>query len=156
MKVILLQNVPSLGKAGDVKNVADGHARNFLIPRGLAKPASTGEVKQIEQHKRSAINRSLRELHGDQALAARLSEIKLTFKAHAGEGTKLYGSITSADIAEQLSKQLGQEFDRRKIQLDVPLRQLGVHQVPIRLRADVTAEVTVIIEREGESPSQTE
>lgn len=150
MRVILLQDVPNLGRAGDVKNVADGHARNYLIPRGWVRPATEGEMKQLEQHKRSAAKNAVRQMETDQTLAARLAQITLTFKARAGEGTKLYGSITSADIAEQLSEVLGKEFDRRKIQLDPPLRQVGTHQVPIRLRTDMIPEITVIIEREDE------
>jgi large subunit ribosomal protein L9 len=153
MDVILLHDVPNVGKVGEVKAVADGYARNYLLPRGLAKPATSGEVKQMEQYKRMAIKRAALETENARALAEHLSQMKVTFQARAGEGTKLYGSITSHDIAEKLSEALGKEFDRRKIQLESPLRQLGSHQVPIRLQADIVPEVTVVIEREDE-PSE--
>ena len=148
MDVLLIQDVPGLGNVGDVKAVADGYGRNYLIPRGLAKLATAGELEQIEQHKRTAAKRAMREIAGAQALSERLSQMTLTFKARAGEGTKLYGSITSGDIAEQLSQELGRDFDRRKIHLDESLRQLGTHQVAIRLTADLVPKVTVIIERQ--------
>jgi large subunit ribosomal protein L9 len=150
MKVLLLQDVPNLGKVGDVKTTADGYARNYLIPRGLAKPATSGEIKQMEQYKRMAAKRAAFELENAKALAEQFSKMTLTFKARAGEGTKLYGSITSQDIADQLSEILGKAFDRRKIHLESPLRQLGTHQVPIRLQADIVPEITVVIEREDE------
>ena len=150
MKVILLQDVPNLGQVGDIKTTADGYARNYLLPRGLAKPATSGEIKQMDQYKRTAVKRAALDLENAQALAEQFSKTTLTFKARAGEGTKLYGSITNQDIAEKLSEVLGKEFDRRKIHLDLPLRQLGTHQVPIRLQANIIPEVTVVIEREDE------
>ncbi len=151
MKVILIQDVPSLGQVGDIKTVADGYARNYLLPHHLARPATEGQVKQLNQYRRMAAKQAVRELEGAKALAAQLSQMTVVFQARAGEGTKLYGSITSHDIAEQLSEQLGQEFDRRKIHLDAPLRQLGTHQVSIRLKPGIVPQVTVVIEREQES-----
>jgi large subunit ribosomal protein L9 len=142
--------VPGLGKVGDVKKVADGYGRNYLIRRGLAKLATVGERKQVAQHKRTAAKQALRELADAQAMADRLSGMTLTFKARAGEGTKLYGSITSGDIAERISEILERDFDRRKIHLDESLRQLGPHQVPIRFTSEISAEITVVIEREEE------
>jgi large subunit ribosomal protein L9 len=156
VEVILLQRVDGLGEAGDVETVAPGYARNYLIPRGLAKPATRGELKQVEQHKRRAAKQARREMADAEAMAERLSEMTLTFTARAGEGTKLYGSITSANIADKISEELGREFDRRKLYLEESLRQLGTHQVPVRLMADVETEVTVVIEREGEEPEETE
>jgi len=154
VRIILLQDVPELGQAGDVKTVSDGYARNYLIPRGLVKPATAGDLRQLQQYKRSASKRAKRELVDAQAMAERLSEVTLTFQAKAGEGTKLYGSITSNDIAERLSQELGRDFDRRKIQLDTPLRQLGTHQVSIRLQADIVPQLTVVIEREGDEEAE--
>jgi large subunit ribosomal protein L9 len=154
VNVLLIQDVPNLGKVGDVKKVADGYARNYLIPRGLAKIATPGELKQVEQHKRTAAKQAMRELKDAQAMGERLSQMTLVFKARAGEGTKLYGSITSGDIAERISQELGRDFDRRKIHLDESLRQLGTHQVPIRLMSDLIPEITVVIEREGESEAE--
>ncbi|MBL7198626.1 MAG: 50S ribosomal protein L9 [Anaerolineae bacterium] len=154
MNVLLIQDVPGLGKVGDVKKVADGYARNYLIPRGLAKIATPGELKQVEQHKRTAAKQTLHELKDAQAIAERLGQMTLVFQARAGEGTKLYGSITSADIAERISEELGRSFDRRKIHLDESLRQLGTHQVPVRLMSDLVPEVTIVIEREGEPEAE--
>ena len=157
MQVILVQDVPNVGRVGDVKSVADGYARNYLIPRGLAKPATPGELKQAQQHKRTAAKQALRDLENAQTMAERLSKMTLVFQARAGEGTKLYGSITSANIAERIAQELGRDFDRRQVQLDESLRQLGTHRVPIRLMADIVPEVIVVIEREGGEPEvQTE
>ena len=153
VQVLLIKDVPGLGQVGDVKKVADGYGRNYLIPRGLAKPATDGELKQVEQHKRVAAKQAAHDLADAQAMAKRLEGLSLTFAARAGEGTKLYGSITSADIAERLSQELERDFDRRKIHLEDSIRQLGTHQVTIRLTHDLTPEITVIVEREEEQES---
>ena len=150
MKVILVEDVPNLGKVGDVTEVADGYGRNYLIPHGLAKLATAGEVQQAKQLRRSAQKRHQRDLADAQVMAERLSGMSLTFQARAGEGTKLYGSITSADIAEKLSQELGRDFDRRKIHLEESLRQLGTHQVAIHLAPQLEPQITVVIEREGD------
>jgi large subunit ribosomal protein L9 len=139
---------------GEVVSVSDGYARNYLLRRGLAKAATPGEIKQAKQHLRTAVRKAQRELSDAQAMAEQLSDMTLVFQARAGEGTKLYGSITSGDIAERLSAELGREFDRRKIHLDESLRQLGTHQVPIRLMADIVPEITVVIEREQEAEAE--
>jgi large subunit ribosomal protein L9 len=154
VEVLLIKDVPGLGQVGDVKKVSDGYGRNYLIPRGLAKVATPGELKQAAQHKRRAAKRVTRELADARAVAERLSGITLTFKARAGEGTKLYGSITSGDIAERIAQELGRDFDRRKIHLDESLRQLGSHQVTIRLASELEPEITVIIEREDEEQAE--
>jgi len=154
VQVILIQDVPNLGQVGDVKTVSDGYARNYLLRRGLAKAATGGEIKQAEQHKNAAAKRAQRELTDAKVMAERLAQMSLVFTARAGEGTKLYGSITSGDIAERLTAELGQDVDRRKIQLDESLRQLGTHQVPIRLMADIVPEITVVIEREEEPEAE--
>jgi large subunit ribosomal protein L9 len=151
VQVILLQDIPTLGQVGDVKSVSDGYARNYLIPRGMAKPATSGERKQAVQHKRVAVKRAVREKTDAQVLAEQLSQMTLVFQARAGEGTKLYGSITSGHIAERIAEELGRDFDRRKVHLDESLRQLGTHRVPVRLMADIVPEITVVIEREGEA-----
>ena len=156
MRVILIKDVPGLGKIGDIKEVANGYGRNYLIRRGLASLATTGEIKQAAQHRRTAAKRQTRDLADARAMVERLTGMTLTFEAHAGEGTKLYESITSGDIAEKISQELGRDFDRRKIHLEESLRQLGTHQVPIRLTAELGTEVTVIIEREGEKEESAE
>jgi large subunit ribosomal protein L9 len=150
MKVLLLEDVINLGLAGDVVTVADGYGRNYLIPRGLADVATSGSLKQADQIRRAGERKRARELDSARELAERIEGLELTFKARAGETGKLYGSITTADLAEAMERELGQEFDRRKIISD-PLRQLGDHAVPVRLMTDVTATLKVVIEpEEGE------
>lgn len=148
MQVLLLKDVRRLGKAGDVRNVADGYARNYLIPRGLATLATAGAVREAREHLRAEERRSAREQAQAQSLAERLGGVRLSFKARAGETGRLYGSITAGDIAEEIEKQTGQSVDRRKIVLEEPIRELGTFRVPIRLSGDVSAEVTVTVEAE--------
>jgi large subunit ribosomal protein L9 len=148
MKVLLLEDVDKLGHAGKVVTVADGYGRNYLIPRGLAKVASKGTLKQADQVRKSGERKRARELADAQDLAQRIEGLTLTFQARAGEKGKLYGSITTADLAQGLERELGQEFDRRKIISD-PLRQIGEHSVPVRLMGDVSASLKVVIEPEG-------
>jgi len=150
MRVLLLEDVPKLGPAGNVVNVADGYARNFLIPRKLAKPVSEGSLQEIEHVRELGARRRARQVAAAQELAQRIESVSLRFYARAGETGKLYGSITPADIAAALTQTLGQEIDRRKIECD-PLRQLGEHVVPIRVGTDVSAHVKVIIEPEATS-----
>ena len=148
MKVLLTQDVASLGKAGEIKKVATGYGRNYLIPRGLAVLTRPDLVRQAEEQRRAAEKKAVRETADARALAQKMAQMTLTFKAKAGEQDKLYGSITSGDIVEELAKQLGREMDRRKVLLEQPLKQLGSHQVAIKLATDVTAELTVVVERE--------
>jgi large subunit ribosomal protein L9 len=148
MKVLLLEDVDNLGLAGRVVTVADGYARNYLIPRELARAASKGALKQTEQIRKAGERKRARLTADAQALAQRIEGLTLTFQARAGEKGKLYGSITTADLAEAVERELGQELDRRKIISD-PLRQLGDHAVQIRLMHDVSATLNVIIEPEG-------
>ncbi len=148
MKVLLTQDVASLGKAGEIKKVAAGYGRNYLIPRGLAVLTRPDLVRQAGEQRRSAEKKAVRETADARALAQKMAQMTLTFKAKAGEQDKLYGSITSGDIVEELAKQLGREMDRRKVLLEQPLKQLGSHQVAIKLATDVTAELTVVVERE--------
>jgi large subunit ribosomal protein L9 len=148
MKVLLTQDVTGVGKAGQIKKVADGYGRNYLIPKGLAVLAQAGLVRQAEEKRHAEEKKAIRQTADAQALARQMAQLTLTFRAKAGEQDKLYGSITSSDIVEELEKLIGQKLDRRKVLLDEPLRQLGSHQVAIKLAAEVTAEVTVIVERE--------
>lgn len=147
MKVLLLEDVINLGQAGDVVSVADGYGRNYLIPRGMAKVATSGALKQADQIRKSGERKRDRELASAQDLARRIEALTLTFQARAGEKGKLYGSVTTADLAEAMERELGQEIDRRKIISD-PLRQLGEHSVEVRLMTDVSATLKVIIESE--------
>ena len=150
MEILLKQNVENLGSAGDIVKVKAGYARNFLIPRGLAMPATAGLRKQSEQLKGAAERRRLRELATAQDLADRISATTLTFAARAGESGRLYGSITSAQIADELAETLGIEIDRRRIRLDQSLRDLGEHEVTIHLVQEVNATFKVNVEAEGE------
>ena len=157
MKIILTQEVTNLGKAGDVKNVSAGYARNYLIPNGLAMKATPGAVKEFERRQAAEAGREERLAARAEALAERLSEITLTFEAKAGETGRLYGSITTADMAEALERAVGEKFDRRKNILSDPIRQVGKHTVDVRLAADVVAEVQVVVKPEGgELPEEPE
>ena len=148
MEVLLLKDVPSIGTAGQVKKVNDGYARNYLLPRKLAVLASEGAVKQAETIKAAAVRREAKTLADAQELARQLGQIMLTFRAKAGEGDRLFGSITSGDIADALARDKHIKVDRRKIELDAPLKELGERQVAIKLHPEVTAQVTVVVERE--------
>jgi large subunit ribosomal protein L9 len=148
MEVLLLKDLSQLGRAGEVKRVAEGYARNYLIPRGLAVMATPGAIKQAEKQREAAARRQVKELSQAQALAQALDGLTVTFQARAGESDRLYGSITSANIAEALEEQVGQEVDRRKIDLEEPLKQLGTHAVTIRLAPQAEAKVAVVVERE--------
>lgn len=148
MEVLLLKDVDRLGHSGEVKKVSDGYARNYLFPRGLAVMATAGAVKQAEQHRDATARRQTRVLSEAQALAQALDGVSVSFKARAGEGNRLYGSITNANIATALSEKTGHEVDKRKIELEEPLRELGTHAVTIHLAPEAEAKVTVVIERE--------
>jgi len=146
MKVILTKDVQGTGKSGEVKEVADGYARNFLIPRKLAIPASGSALRTVEQRKAAEDKRAASEEASARALADRLTSAPVVLTARVGDQGRLYGSITSADIAEQLSSHLGQPIDKRKIDLDEPIRQLGSHEVTIRLHRAVSATVKVDVQ----------
>ena len=148
MQVLLLKDVERLGEAGDIKRVADGYARNYLFPRGLAVLATPGAIKEAELHRAAATRREVKALTEAQALAQVLDGMTVTFQARAGEQERLYGSITNVAIAEALSEKAGQEVDRRKIELEEPLKELGTHALTIRLAPEAEAKVSVIVERE--------
>lgn len=150
MKVILAQDVAGLGKTGDVVNVAEGYGRNYLIRRGLAKSMTEGAMKEVELQKQARAKREKRVHSEAEDFAGVLNQLTLVFKAKAGEKDRLYGSITSADIAAQITERTHTELDKRKILLDEPIRELGTHKVPIKLISNVVAEVTVVVEKEGD------
>jgi len=145
MRVVLRQDVPALGRAGDVKDVADGYAKNFLLPRGLATEASAGELKRVAEQRASAKAKKDRQHAEAEELAARLAGTALVFKLKVGPQGKAFGSVTDRDIADALSEK-GITVPRDKIHLVEPLRSLGPHQVEIRLLSDVRATVTVAVE----------
>ena len=148
MKVLLIKDVQNLGKAGQIKEVADGYGRNFLIRRGLAVVATEGVVKDTRLRLESEARQHAEATLTASKLAERLEQTTLTFQRRAGEKNRLYGSVTSADIAGELQKLISQPFDKRKIILEEPLRELGTHRVAIKLMPEVTAWVTVVVERE--------
>jgi len=148
MEVLLTETVDNLGSAGEVKKVADGYARNFLIPKGLAVPATARALKQAELRRQAEARRQQREKVEAESLARTLSQVTLTFRVKAGEKDKLYGSITNADIAEAFERETGQAIDKRKVELEEPIRELGSYYVPIKLLPDLAPRVTVVVERE--------
>jgi len=145
MRVVLKQEVRGLGRPGDVKEVADGYAQNFLLPRGLAILASTSELKRVAQQRDSAVHKVERAHADAQALAMKLDAVTLVFKLKSGDQGKTFGSITTKDVSDALTKETGITVDRMKIHAD-PLRALGVHRVEVRLLTDVRAYITVAIE----------
>lgn len=149
MKIILTRDVPNVGHAGDVKDVSDGYARNYLIAKGLAVRATPGALKDLEHHQTAEASREERLAERAETLAQRLSGLTLTFEAKAGEKGRLYGSVTPTEIAEALGREVGEKFDRRKHILVDPIRQVGTHAVPVRLTADVVAEIKVVVKPEG-------
>lgn len=152
MKVLLLKDVYKLGRAGDVKRVADGFGRNYLLPQGLAVLATPGALKQSEKIREEAVaTRAVlnKEMSG---VAEILSKVVLTFPARAGETGKLYGSITPQMIVEAIQNKTGVEITRRQLDSE-PIRSLGDHSVHVRLTMDLIPEIKVIVHREGEAPS---
>ncbi|GMQ78050.1 MAG: hypothetical protein BMS9Abin02_0547 [Anaerolineae bacterium] len=144
MKILLKQDVINLGYAGEVIDVADGYGRNYLLPQGLAVKATDGVLKEADVWRQRAAVRVSEIREENEALSAEISKTKLVFNARAGETGKLYGSITTADIAEKMNQQLGTEIDRRIISSQ-PLRQLGEHRVTVKLGRDFHPQVTVFI-----------
>ena len=142
MEVILRQTVENVGKPGDVVDVKAGFARNYLIPRGLAFPATEGYKKQIAQQKARLEATESERVKVAQDLASRLEQVSLTFSARVGEEEKLFGSVTAADIAEQLQTQ-GFDVEKRQVELHEPIKSLGVYRIPIRLHAEVHPEIRV-------------
>lgn len=150
MKVLLLKDVYKLGRAGDVKRVADGFGRNFLLPQGLAVLATPGALKQAE-HIRERANEQRSILNKEMSVIAdKVKNIVVMFPARASETGKLYGSITTQMIAEAVSKKAGVEISRRQIDSQ-PLRSLGEHELPVRLTVDLVPTIRVIVFREGEA-----
>jgi large subunit ribosomal protein L9 len=150
MKVLLKEDVEKLGMAGEVRDVADGYGRNFLIPQGLAVKATTGTLKQAEMWRERAANRRAQLRAEHDTLSAKIQGVQLFFNARAGESGKLYGSITMAEIADRLNEKLGTDLDRRKIEGE-PLRLLGEHTVRVHLSGEHRPNFTVVVGREGET-----
>ena len=148
MKVVLRQDVPKLGEAGTVQNVSGGYARNFLVPNGLAVYATEGELKMAAHNLGVKERKVARQEDQLRSLAEKIEGQSLVFTARAGEGGRLFGSITAGDVAQQLSQKIGEEIDRRKVVLDEPLRSLGTSRVQVHLVGRLRPEVTITINRE--------
>jgi large subunit ribosomal protein L9 len=142
VQVILRRDVENLGEVGDVVDVKPGYARNFLFPRGIAYEATDANLRRIEEEKQHLAARATRDLEKASALAEKIEGRSVTFHVKAGEEGRLFGSVTSSDVAQGLAEQ-GLEVDRHLIRLEEPIKQLGVYKVPIRLHAEVQPEVTV-------------
>jgi large subunit ribosomal protein L9 len=148
MEVILKEDITKLGSRGEVVKVAEGYGRNYLIPKKLAIEATAANRAVIEQMKASAVRRSAREKGDAQALAQQVEGVTVSFTRKSGERDQLFGSVTSADIAQELEHK-GVQIDRRKIQLDEPLKHVGEFNVPVKLHKDVIVQLKVIINREA-------
>src|SRR5438309_146281 len=146
MRVILKREVAGLGRPGDVKDVADGYAQNFLLPRGLAVEATAGELKHLAQSRDAARARKDKAHEEAEELAKRLAQITLVFKLKAGDQGKTFGSVTSKEVADAITREAKTAIERTKVVLHEPLRTLGMHTVEVRLLPDVRANVTVAIE----------
>jgi large subunit ribosomal protein L9 len=144
MEVILRDHVENLGRRGEVVKVADGYARNYLLPRNLALPATDGNKKRVERERKIAETRELEERQSAEAIASRLTALDLSIARKVGENDQLYGSVTNADIADLL-KEKGFDIDRRKVLLPDPLKALGQNTVPVKLHRDVTAQLRVTV-----------
>ena len=150
MEVILKEDVNKLGHRGDVVKVADGYGRNFLLPQKLAMEATAANKVVIEQMKQAAVRQSAREKSEAELLVKQLNQVELVFARKVGENEHLFGSVTSAEIAQQLEHK-GFNIDRRKLQLEEPLRQLGEFHVPVKLHREVTAHIKVTVKAEEEA-----
>lgn len=148
MKVILKQDVRALGKKGDIKEVADGYSQNFLLPKGWAVEATPANIKQLEDQKKSQIHRELLDEAEAKELAAKLDGMTLHFKVKAGEGGRLFGSVTAKDIADQIQKATRFELDKRKLELDEAIKAVGDHPIKIHLYKGITATIHVQVSAE--------
>lgn len=150
MRVILTQNVPKLGEVGEVRDVSAGYGRNYLLPQGMAILATRGALKQIDDLQRTERRRQAMMRSSVEAQADRIAKVRLEFTAKVGQTGRLYGSITSSDIAQQLQERLGEDIDRRKIVLDEPIKALGEHDVALHLMPGVNAKVHLVVNADEE------
>lgn len=143
MKIILADDVDHVGRKGEVVTVADGYARNYLVPKGLAMVATKGTLRQAEQMGRSREEKEKRDKEAAQGTVERLQAAPVYISARAGQGGRLFGSVTKSDIARGIEEQLGEVVDRHNVSLDDPIHTLGTHKVDVHLHEEVNAEVTV-------------
>ena len=148
MKVVLLQDVLRLGKAGEVKEVADGYGRNFLLPRGLAEFATPSLLKRAEEQRQAEARRQLLADAELASLAQSLEGVEVAVKAKVGAQGRLFGAITAGDIADELQRVTGQDIDKKKIELEEPIHQLGQYEVEVRLSKELVPKIRVVVEEE--------
>jgi len=148
MKVVLLQDMLRLGKAGEVKEVADGYGRNFLLPRGLAEFATPSLLKRAEEQRQAEARRQLLADAELASLAQSLEGVEVAVKAKVGAQGRLFGAITAGDIADELQRVTGQDIDKKKIELEEPIHQLGQYEVEVRLSKELVPKIRVVVEEE--------
>ena len=148
MEVMLIKDVPGIGKAGQTKKVTDGYARNYLLARQLAVVATPAALKQAEKLRQASVKRETETRDEARTLSDVLDKIRLVFRVKAGENDRLFGAITAGDIAEALAREHQINIDKRKIEMEAPIKDLGDHRVPIKLHPEVTTAINVSVERE--------
>jgi large subunit ribosomal protein L9 len=150
VKILLLKDVEGVGKTGEIKEVADGHYRNYLAPRGFAAPATAATLKQVADAREAKARREAKAAVKNRSLADRIEKTELRFRVRVGEQHRLFGSVTAAHIAEKLQAEIGQPIDKRHVELEEPIHHLGTFEVRIHLGQDANPKVKVVVEREGE------
>lgn len=148
MKVVLLQDVPKLGKKGQLINTADGYARNFLIPKGLAKEATAEVLKQLEKEREEEKKRQEKIKKESENLLGELHKYVFKIKVKAGETGKLFGALTNTDIAQEISKTLSRDFDKKWIVLDSPIKNLGIYDVTVKLPGNISGKIKIEVIRD--------
>ncbi len=156
MKVVLMQDVPNLGQTGEIKEVSGGYGRNYLIPKGFATLATPGLIKQAEERAAAQERRNQKARAGFEQIAQRINGQTLRFDVRVGELDRLYGAITNADIANKVQEQFGIELDRRKVDLDDPIKRAGVYSVAVRLASDLEPRLNVVVEGAQSASAATE
>ena len=154
IKVLFLEDVGRHGRAGEVREVANGYARNHLLPNNLAVPATHDHLQRTEKIRQAGNERRLREQGETETVASRIQEVSLTFTMRASFTGRLFGSVTNAHIAERLSEALGKTIDRRSLQIEEPLRELGTYSIGVRLPQQIPASFTVVVEAEGKPSTE--
>lgn len=145
MKVVFVKDVEGTARAGEVKEVSPGYARNFLLPRSVAVAADDRIVEQLNQRQEAARRRTEKALTDARAVAARVKRLTVTVYAKAGDGGRLFGTVTNADIAQQLKREAGIDVDKRKIEIDPPIKSLGPHEVSLELHPEITETLKVVV-----------
>jgi large subunit ribosomal protein L9 len=145
MKVVLIEDIKGTGKAGETKDVADGYARNYLLPRKLAKAATRGAEAQVERQKATTVQREQRELAEARELAGRLEAAQVVLKLRSGKDGKLFGAVTNADVAAALKQQHGIALDRRKIEFEEPVKAMGPGRAHVKLHREVVARIPLMV-----------